>query len=44
MFYCLYFADDGEYTVLMTLGQARKLQRQFTEAYIVDARTAEVIG
>lgn len=44
MFYCLYYADEGQYSTLMTYGQARKLQRQFQEAFIVDARTAEVVS
>ena len=41
--YCLYYPDEGRYSVLMTLAQARALLRQFTEAYIVNAETAEVI-
>ena len=41
--YCLYYADVGRYSKLMTLHQAKLLARQFEMAYIVNAETAEVI-
>lgn len=44
MHYCLYYPDEGQYSLLMTLREAKALQRQFIEASIVDARTAEVVG
>lgn len=41
--YCLYFPDEGRYTRLMTLAEAKKLVREFCTAYIVNIETAEVI-
>lgn len=42
--YCLYFPDEGRYTRLMTLAEAKRLVREFCTAYIVNIETAEVIG
>ena len=41
--YCLYFPDEGRYTTLMTLAEAKRLVREFCTAYIMNAETAEVI-
>lgn len=41
--YCLYYPDEGQYSKLMTLHQAKMLARQFEMAYIVNAETAEVL-
>ena len=40
--YCLYYPDEGQYSKLMTLHQAKLLARQFEMAYIVNAETAEI--
>lgn len=32
--YCLYFPDEGRYTRLMTLAEAKKLVHEFCTAYI----------
>ena len=42
--YSLYFPDEGRYSVPMSYMEARLLQRQFLEAYIVNIKTAEVVG
>jgi aspartate 1-decarboxylase len=41
--YCVYYIDEGRYSRLMTLSQAKALVVQFETAYIVNAETAEVI-
>lgn len=40
--YAVYYPEDGQYSVPMTLKEARRLVRQFVTAYIVNIRTAEV--
>lgn len=42
--YCLYYPDEGRYSRPMSYLEARDLQRQFLEAYIVNVKTAEVVG
>ena len=42
--YCLYFPDEGRYSIAMTLKEAKALVRQFMMAYIVNIETAEVYG
>ncbi len=42
--YCLYYPDEGQYSVPMSFKEARLLQSQFLEAYIVNVKTAEVVG
>ena len=42
--FALYFADEGRYTIPMSLVDAKKLRAQFVEAFIVDARTGEIVG
>lgn len=42
--YAVYYPEDGQYSVPMTLKEARHLVRQFTTAWIVNLRTAEVFG
>ena len=41
--FALYFADEGRYTIPMSLVEAKKLRQQFTEAFIVDARTGKIV-
>lgn len=41
--YCLYYPDEGRYSKLMTLHQAKLLARWFEMAYIVNVETAEVL-
>ena len=40
--FCIYYPDEGRYSVAMSLKEARHLQRQFPESYIVEMRTGEV--
>lgn len=40
--YCVYYPDEGRYSMLMTLREAKLLVRQFEMAYIVNAETAEI--
>lgn len=42
--YCLYFPDEGRYTIAMTLKEAKAMVRQFVMAYIVNIETAEVFS
>lgn len=41
--YCVYYPDEGRYSNLVTLREAKQLVRQFEFAYIVNAEDAEVI-
>jgi hypothetical protein len=41
--YCVYYPDEGRYSMLMTLREAKQLVKQFEFAYIVNAEDAEVI-
>ena len=41
--YCLYYPDEGQYSVPMSYLEAKRLQRQTYEAYIVNVKTAEVV-
>lgn len=40
--YCVYYPDEGRYSMLLTLKEAKLLVRQFEMAYIVNAETAEI--
>ena len=40
--YALYYPDEGQWSVAMTLREAKKLWRQFPWAMIVSLRTAEI--
>lgn len=42
--YCIYYPDEGRYSVPMTLPEAKAMVRQFTMAYIVNLETAEIYG
>lgn len=42
--YCIYYPEEGRYSVPMTLREARKFVKMFTTAYIVNIQTAEVFG
>jgi hypothetical protein len=42
--YCLYYPDEGRYSVPMSYVEAKRLQKSVYEAYIVNVRTAEVVG
>ena len=43
MKYSLYYPEEGRYSRLLSLAQARCLAKQFPTAIIVDMTTAEVI-
>lgn len=42
--YCLYYPEEGRYSMPMTLAEARKMVKMFVSAHIVNIRTAEVFG
>lgn len=42
--YCVYYPEEGRYSVPMSLKEARRLVRQFLTAWIVDLATAEVLA
>ena len=42
--YCLYYPEEGRYSMPMTLKEAKKLVRMFISAQIINIQTAEVFG
>ena len=43
MRYALYFPEDGKFSVLMTLKEAKAMLKVFTTASLIDGRTGEVL-
>ena len=41
--YVLYYPDEGQYSVPMSLAEAEELRSEMYWAYIIECRTGEVI-
>lgn len=44
MNYAVYYPEEGQYSIPMSFKQAKELASQFLWAYIINIKTAEVVG
>ena len=42
--YCLYYPEEGRYSIPMSYLEARRIQRDFYWASIVNTRTGEIVA